>query len=128
MLGLAAIALCVWASTNTRPLQSEPCSPRDKNSRPRVPVVMFPNPFFCFGFTASRPHQPAFRAKGRAWCPLKTTPTGRLARQAFSVEGRETENAQQGKKKDYENKYKFRFKAPEPDRTVERTDNSVAAD
>ncbi len=34
---------------------------------------------------------------------LKATSTGRLSRQAFSVEGRETENAQQSKKKDYEN-------------------------
>jgi hypothetical protein len=89
---------------------------------------MFPNLFFCFGFPASRPHQPAFRARGRAWFLLKATSTGRLSRQAFSVEGRETENAQQSKKKDYENKYKFRFKAPEPDRTVERTENTVAAD
>ena len=52
-----------------------------------------------------------------------------MSRQAFSVEGRETENAQQSKKKDYENtKYKFSFKAPEPDRTVERKNNTVAAD
>jgi hypothetical protein len=36
----------------------------------------------------------------------------------FFREGREAENAQQ-QKKDYENKYKFRFKAPEPDRTAQ---------
>jgi len=44
-----------------------------------------------------------------------------LGSAGFSVEGRETENAQQSKKKDYENKYKFRFKAPEPDRTAQST-------
>jgi len=100
---------------------------RDKgNATPRP--VMFPNPFFCFGFTASSPSPACFSSQGPDVVPSEDYSTGRLARQAFSVEGRETENAQQSKKKDYENKYNFRFEAQEPDRTVERTENSVAAD
>jgi hypothetical protein len=47
--------------------------------------------------SSRRPHQPAF-AKGRAWFLLKATSTGRLALQAFSVEGRQSENAQHKKK------------------------------
>ncbi len=34
MLGLAPLALCVWASSNGRPLHSGPFSLRDKTSRP----------------------------------------------------------------------------------------------
>jgi hypothetical protein len=44
-------------------------------------------------------------------------PRAALFRRLFR-EGREAENAQQ-QKKDYENIYKFSFKAPEPDRTAQ---------
>ena len=42
MLGLAALALRVWASANGRPLHSGPFRLRDKTSRPRVPRLFIP--------------------------------------------------------------------------------------
>ena len=43
MLGLAALALRVWASSNGRPLHSGPFILRDKTSRPRVPGLFIPS-------------------------------------------------------------------------------------
>jgi hypothetical protein len=63
---------------------------------------------------------------GRTRCPLKTTPAGRPVSAGIFGEGRETENAQQSKKKDYENKSKFRFRAQEPDRTAWEKKPSLA--
>jgi hypothetical protein len=60
---------------------------------------MFPNPFRPGVLLPLALTGLLFRSKGRAWFLLKATSTGRLARQALSVEGREAENAQQIKKK-----------------------------
>ena len=42
MLGLAALALCVWASSNGRPLHSGPFRLRDKGSRPPRSRFLYP--------------------------------------------------------------------------------------
>jgi hypothetical protein len=68
MLGLATLALCVWAYANGQPLHSGPFSLRDKTSRPRA--------------AHCDPRCPTTVAKTRRlWLPLvETTPpnTARL--------------------------------------------------
>jgi hypothetical protein len=117
MLGLAAFALRVWASSNGRPLHSAAFRLRDKGSRPRAP---FGDVFKSLVCQRSQPlalHEPACaQGAGRGDLPRNPS-TGRPVPQAFFVKG-ERPRTHSSKKKDYENTYNFRFKAPEPDRTA----------
>lgn len=75
---------------------------------------------FSSAFTARRPHQPASQGATPAWCPLKTTPTRRPVPQAFSVEGRQSENAER-KKKTMKTKSNSKTKKPETPGLLNRT-------
>jgi hypothetical protein len=87
-------------------------------------ISLFSNPFFAHRSQSVALTSPLQQGATTAWCPLKITPTRRPVFAGFFGEGRQTENAKQSKKKDYENKEKFSFsfgfRALEPDRKVER--------
>jgi hypothetical protein len=77
MLGLAPLALRVWASTNGRPLHSGPFSLRDKESRPPRPHFISPlSP--ALGFTPAQA-----RAKGQALMDSNSARAGLYAPRPF---------------------------------------------
>jgi hypothetical protein len=88
---------------------------------------MFSNPAFVA--VHSQPlalHEPACH-RGPDAVPSKDYSRWPPCAAGFFREGREAENAQQIQKKDYENKIKKEFRAPEPDRTA-ASENSNPAD
>jgi hypothetical protein len=85
---------------------------------------MFSSPFFAVRSQPLALHEPAFH-RGPDAVPSKDYSRWPPCAAGFFREGREAENAQQ-QKKDYENIYKFRFKAPEPDRTAQAMSSVMA--
>jgi hypothetical protein len=90
---------------------------RQGSAAPAPHLVMFSNPC-CRDSRPLALHEPASTG-GRAWRPSEESFHWPPCSAGSFREGREAENAQQ-QKKDYENiyKFRFRFRAPEPDRTA----------